>query len=119
MTMHWTRKLYDFYAAYFSNDYLRPQPDDDPATWLLVLDADDVMTRPSVLVRFCDLSGLDSTRLRFEWEKENRDYPRAFKVARTTLDGSTEIDTSEVAGVIELDMEAEQWERSLARRMAA
>ncbi|KAI9788251.1 MAG: hypothetical protein M1816_007017 [Peltula sp. TS41687] len=58
MTLHWTRKLYDWYTQHLG----RSETD-----WPLVLDANDVMTEPQLLVRFAEMVGLDPTKLRFTW----------------------------------------------------
>ena len=59
-TLRWTRMLYDWSLEQGHTPYL--------------LDAHDVITNPMVLVRFCELTGLDAVKLRFEWD-EKRDPP--------------------------------------------
>lgn len=64
MTLRWTRHLYDWYINLWEylklNDSKRAKP--------IVLDADDVLSEPQILIRFCDVVGLDSTKLRFHWD---------------------------------------------------
>ena len=59
-TLRWTRMLYDWSLEQGHTPYL--------------LDAHDVITNPMVLVRFCELTGLDAVKLRFEWD-EKSDHP--------------------------------------------
>ncbi|KAE8321828.1 hypothetical protein BDV39DRAFT_164741 [Aspergillus sergii] len=60
MSLKWTRMLYDYGME--SND-----SDSKP----LLLDAHDVIHNPHVITRFCELAGLDSNKLKFEWEKKS------------------------------------------------
>ncbi|EEH18466.1 hypothetical protein PABG_07527 [Paracoccidioides brasiliensis Pb03] len=111
MTMRWTRKLYDFYAEHFN----KFKSQSEPADWPIVLDADDVMSEPAVLVKFCNIIGLDSNKLRYHWEpaKETKNPPRLpwFQAFRTTLDSSTTILTTKIAADINIDEEAKEWKK--------
>lgn len=64
MTLHWTRTLYDWYVQHLSSS--GPESDGN-VTWPLVIDADDIMTEPEVVIKLCEIVGLDSTKLRFTW----------------------------------------------------
>ncbi|KAB8260472.1 hypothetical protein BDV32DRAFT_47661 [Aspergillus pseudonomiae] len=59
MSLKWTRMLYNYGME--NND-----SDSQP----LLLDAHDVIHNPDVIARFCELAGLDSNKLKFEWEKK-------------------------------------------------
>ncbi|KAE8132248.1 hypothetical protein BDV38DRAFT_261839 [Aspergillus pseudotamarii] len=60
MSLKWTRMLYDYGME--NND-----SDSKP----LLLDAHDVIHNSAVITRFCELAGLDSSKLKFEWEKKS------------------------------------------------
>ncbi|KAJ4130520.1 hypothetical protein NW754_009571 [Fusarium falciforme] len=51
----WSRSLFDFYEAEHDNGGERP----------LVLDADDMMTSPELMLKYARLTGLDPDKLRF------------------------------------------------------
>lgn len=54
MTLRWTRRLYERYAL--TQEWCRYYVDDASMDGPIVLDADDVITKLKVLVRFCKLS---------------------------------------------------------------
>ncbi|KAF4219369.1 hypothetical protein CNMCM5878_003288 [Aspergillus fumigatiaffinis] len=66
MTLRWTRRLYERYVL--TREGCSYYVDDDSMDGPIILDADDVITNPEVLVRFCKFVGLDASRLRFTWE---------------------------------------------------
>ncbi|KAJ5886317.1 uncharacterized protein N7473_008991 [Penicillium subrubescens] len=109
MTMRWTRKLYDFYVDSFKECNIRADQETAEATWPIVLDADDIMTEPAVLVKLCNILGLDSDRLRYEWGPSNQSRPLWAQAFRTTLDSSTTIITTKVAGNVNIDEEGKKW----------
>jgi hypothetical protein len=74
-----------------------------------VLDADDIMTEPAVLVKLCNIIGLDSDRLRYEWEPAEQVRPLWSQAFRTTLDSSTTINTDKTAGDIDINEEVGKW----------
>ncbi|KAL4748745.1 hypothetical protein BDW72DRAFT_214571 [Aspergillus terricola var. indicus] len=56
MTLRWTRQLYDWYCSKL--------PQSNP----IVLDASDILANPRILMRLCDLVGLQAEKMRFQWE---------------------------------------------------
>lgn len=56
MTFHWLRCLYDFYTT--ANSITTEPP--------VILDGDDVITKPDVVTRYAELVGFDPTKLRWE-----------------------------------------------------
>ncbi|KAF7128510.1 hypothetical protein CNMCM5793_003298 [Aspergillus hiratsukae] len=59
MTLNWTRMLYDWCLE-------QPGPTGKP----LVVDAQDVIHNPQVVVRYCEETGLDRDAVQFEWESK-------------------------------------------------
>jgi hypothetical protein len=109
MTMRWTRKLHDFYFEHFKKSNIQAEDIKTNAIWPIVLDADDIMTEPAVLVKLCNIIGLDSDRLRYEWEPAEQVRPLWAQAFRTTLDSSTTINTKKTAGDIDINEEGRKW----------
>ncbi|KAI9034812.1 uncharacterized protein KD926_005450 [Aspergillus affinis] len=103
MALRWIRKLYNFYAQHFSNSQ------HDQVPWPVVIEADDIITQPEILIKLCDITGLDSSRIRLSWEKKCTDEPLAWQVFRGTLYESTKLDPSKVVGDVDLDKESVKW----------
>jgi hypothetical protein len=59
MSLRWTRLLYDWGME---NHDLESKP--------LLLDAHDVIHNPHIVTRFCRLAGMDSSKIKFEWERK-------------------------------------------------
>jgi hypothetical protein len=107
MTLRWSRKLYDFYSQNFNVTKVSAK---EEITWPLVLEADDIMIKPAVMIRFCEILGLDVAQLRFEWDKDEQKRRPGIMAFRSTIDGSTGIDTSKASGgIINLDGCAREW----------
>ncbi|KAJ5974923.1 hypothetical protein N7481_008630 [Penicillium waksmanii] len=109
MTMRWTRKLHDFYVEHFNESNIQAEQGKAKAIWPIVLDADDIMTEPAVLVRLCNTIGLDRDRLRYQWEPADQVPPLWAQAFRTTLDSSTTINTKKAAGDIDINEEGRKW----------
>ncbi|KAB8227176.1 hypothetical protein ETB97_006905 [Aspergillus alliaceus] len=64
-------QLYEFYERDFN---ATDNSVETETMFPLVLDADDIMTKPAVVARFCDILCLDTTQLRYQWDtdKETR-----------------------------------------------
>jgi len=102
-TMKWILTLYQFYAAQF--------PEDSP--WPIVLDADDIMKTPELVAKYAPLAGLDPAKLRFSWERipeeRMKNMPKAMQVMTSSISASDKIDTSKMAGAVDIDAEAVKW----------
>ncbi|KAK2769726.1 hypothetical protein FQN53_005946 [Emmonsiellopsis sp. PD_33] len=122
MTLTWTRGLYDWYmklwdhlaaaAAPAANQHdvhkLTPKP--------IILDADDLITNPEIVIHLCDTVGLDSTKVQFTWD--TRDEPmegmgpsdrEIHMRARTTLYSSTGIMAEKSFCGLTVDGEVAKW----------
>lgn len=110
-TFHWTRSLYDWYHQHLSKSKSEL---DGEVTWPIVLDADDVMLEPAVIVHFCEIVGLDPSKLRFEWSpasKEDLEGLQSDVVRRmlSTLSASEGVMKGKASTNIDIDSEARQW----------
>lgn len=103
MALRWVIKLYNFYVQHFSESR------SDQVQWPVVIEADDMITKPEILVKLCEITGLDSSKLRFSWEKKRTDEPAEWKAFRGTLYESTQIDVSKAIGDVDMDVEAAKW----------
>jgi hypothetical protein len=111
MTLHWTRTLYDWYTHHLRKSESGSYGD---VNWPLVLDADDIMTEPEVIVRFCDIVGMDPTKLQFTWtpaSKEELDQFHSDVVRRmlSTLLASAGIIREKTSANLDIDAEAKKW----------
>ncbi|KAI0534599.1 hypothetical protein GGR58DRAFT_516022 [Xylaria digitata] len=102
-TMKFVRFLFDFYLGYFGKD----------SQWPLVLDADDIMKYPELVMKYAKLVELDPDKLRFSWEKASEEkiekMNSAAKVMLGSINASTGVDKGKLAGKIDIDTEAEKW----------
>ncbi|KAJ5930878.1 hypothetical protein N7466_006371 [Penicillium verhagenii] len=109
MTLRWARSLYDWYLALWEqigSDANLPRP--------IVLDAEDYMSDPEMIERFCDTVGLDSSKLQLSWEPaskealENTDPGK--RRMRDTLFASTCINPEKIKREISLQEEVQKWQ---------
>ncbi|KAK5624831.1 hypothetical protein RRF57_000547 [Xylaria bambusicola] len=102
-TMKFVRSLFDFYCNYFGKD----------SKWPIVLDADDVIMYPELVMKYASLVGLDPEKLIFSWEKASQEDEEklhgAAKIMLSTINSSTGVDKGKVAGNIDIDREAGKW----------
>ncbi|KAI8946260.1 hypothetical protein F4801DRAFT_74586 [Xylaria longipes] len=102
-TLKFARALYEFYSNHFGQD----------SQWPVVLDADDVIASPEIVIKYAKLVGLDPEKLKFSWEKVSQDeidkMQSAEKVMLSTINASTGVDKGKMAGNINIDTEAEKW----------
>ncbi|KAH6886836.1 hypothetical protein B0T10DRAFT_490392 [Thelonectria olida] len=112
LTTKWIRTLYDFYAAHFAESSL----------WPIVLDADDIMTCPALVSKYAQLAGLDDTKLRFSWNTASEETMKKLSTMEarmlSSINASTKIDSSKVAGRIDIDQEAVKWKSEFGEEVA-
>ncbi|RYO89589.1 hypothetical protein DL764_008552 [Monosporascus ibericus] len=113
VTLRWIRSLYDFYAAHF--------PEGSP--WPLVLDADDVMQSQELVARYAAMAGLDPEKLQFTWEKAPQEaiekIPASQQRMLSSLLASNRVDTSKLAGNIDIAKEAIKWRSEFGEEAGA
>jgi hypothetical protein len=104
MTFKWTRMLYEFFLA---------QKDSTDQVWPIILDGDDVVSRPDLITRWAVLMGMDPTKLVFSWaastEKEDPDEPNLSNMFLSTLLASSGINSANTSANIDIGTEAEKW----------
>ena len=110
--LRWTRMIYDWY----SEQWNRSNGDSNGSTngpKPIILDADDILTKPEVMIRFCRLVGLDSSKLRFNWEpagkQELKEEIVGAKKMKATLLSSSGIVAGKTADSLCLDQKAAEW----------
>lgn len=77
MSLRWTRMLYD---------WCMQQPNTQTAP--VVIDAHDFIHNPEIVLKFCELTGLDKSVLQFEWESREAEK-NSNPGASASLDAST------------------------------
>ena len=130
MSMSWTRQLFD---------WAMEQP--DVPSQPLVIDANDVIHNPAVVVRFCELAGLDTGSMQFEWggngvvEKKSETWSAdrasvgdaaeikrqrsAAAIMLSTLEGSTGIVKDKAPAGVDVDVEVAKWKVEFGDEVAA
>ncbi|KAH8430726.1 uncharacterized protein LDX57_008389 [Aspergillus melleus] len=103
MALRCVRKLYNFYAQHFSKSQ------QDQGTWPVVIEFDDIIFQPEILVKLCEITGLDSSRVRLTWDTKCTDEPPEWQAFRGTLYESTKIDPSRAVGEVDLDKGSVKW----------
>ncbi|MCJ1305305.1 hypothetical protein MMC08_008119 [Hypocenomyce scalaris] len=110
MTMHWSRTLYDWYTRQLNAS---ESSSDSDVTWPIILDADDVMVEPEVVLRYSTIVGMDPTKLKFSWapaSKEELDKMRGFeRRMRSTISASAGIVEGKTSTNLDIDEEAKKW----------
>ena len=115
-TLKWTRMLYDWCCQHTTELYTNQN---DDAQYPLVLDAHDVINHPEVVIRYCDLIGMDRTKLKFEWSSEapkttsdlsNKTTQKSpEEVMKATLRQSSSLLKEKAPMVIDIVSEAKKW----------
>ncbi|KAI1421983.1 hypothetical protein F5Y12DRAFT_660979 [Xylaria sp. FL1777] len=102
-TMKFVRALYEFYSHYFGENSM----------WPIVLDADDVIKYPELVMKYAGLVGLDPDKLKFSWEKVSQEkidqMESIVQVMLGTINASTGVDKGKIAGKLDIDAEAKKW----------
>lgn len=108
MSLRWVRSLYNWYMALWeqldSKDI--PQP--------IILDAEDFMADPEIIARFCDVVGLDRSKLQLSWEAASKETLEntnpGDRRMKDTLLASTGIDPEKIKREVSLEEEMRKWE---------
>jgi len=103
MRMKWSRILYDIYRNTSTEDDI----------WPVVIDADDIINHPEVLVQLCEITGLDKTKLKFSWEpateSELGGMTGLAKAMLSTVIASSGLIKDKAATDLDIDVEAKKW----------
>ena len=110
--MYWQRKLFDFYET----------QDVTSDGGFIVLDADDLMVSPELVVKYAPMVGLDPEKLRFSWKRVPRvvldQMHPMVKGAHSSLNASDRVDVSKIAGHVDITAEAEKWKADFGEDVA-
>ncbi|MCJ1383415.1 hypothetical protein MMC17_006529 [Xylographa soralifera] len=111
MTLHWARTLYDWYTEHLAKPGSGSAND---TKWPLLLDADDIINNPDVVVRFSEIVGLDTTKLQFEWKPAEKEYLALLnndvsRRMRSTLTASAGVMKEKSSADIDISREAKKW----------
>jgi hypothetical protein len=110
MTLHWMCTLFDWYTQCLSKS---ESGSDADVTWPLVLEADDIMTEPEVIITFCEIVGMDATKLQFAWRPASEDDLAQLRPVErrmlSTLSGSAGIIKGKTSANLDIDVEAKKW----------
>ena len=117
MTLHWTRTLYDWYMQHPVKPRSGPESGSD---WPVLLDADDILNDPNVIVRLCEIVGMDSTKLQFEWQPANKEELAQLRsdISRrmlSTLSSSAGVLKDKSATDIDISAEAKKWKEEFGQ----
>ena len=111
ISVKWPRQLYDLYVQW--RDKL-PCEAKEVNIWPIVLDAEDVISSPETMVRYCQILKMDPEKMRFSWNKLTQDelsqVEQIQQVMRSTLLQSTGIIEGKAQNTIDIDEEAQKWE---------
>lgn len=113
MTLHWSRRLYDWYTTLYSNETEHTSDPQETATWPIILDADDIISEPRIVERLAGIIGMDVTQLKFSWapataEEIEKLSPLARRML-STLSASDGIQEHNSAAHIDIDEETKKW----------
>ncbi|KAL5328989.1 hypothetical protein ACEPPN_002498 [Leptodophora sp. 'Broadleaf-Isolate-01'] len=108
MTFAWQRRLHDWYQTQSSEE-----PAHGIVSWPVVLDADDIIAEPGVVVRYCQIIGIDPSKLKFEWapvssEEKKEMNPVIGRFLSCLLDSSG-IQKDKVSTNIDIGIETAKW----------
>ncbi|KAE9367517.1 hypothetical protein N431DRAFT_561474 [Stipitochalara longipes BDJ] len=109
MTMHWTRTLYEWYRQQFAAT--KDMSSDE--IWPIIIDADDIMFGPEVVLKYAKIIGLDSKKLKFSWTpKSKEELDKMWDVERrmlSTISASAGIVEGKTSKGLDVDEETKKW----------
>ena len=107
MTIYWSRSLYDWYLNQSDSSGR------DGRIWPIILDATDVITKPSLVKKYARMIGLDPSKLRLAWEPAGKEELAKMsgveRRMRSTLSASTGILKDKAATDLDMDVEVVKW----------
>lgn len=108
----WQRTLLEFYE----NAY------DDEDHYPIVLEADDVIKSPDLMIQYAKLVGLDPEKLRFSWDKaaeeELNSMSEQRRIMLSSLHESAKADPSKIAGNLSIEEERTKWQAEFGQKDA-
>ncbi|KAJ5762116.1 uncharacterized protein N7511_005498 [Penicillium nucicola] len=117
-TLKWTRLIYDWYDQRGSN---LSSANNDSRQSPILLDAQDVINTPEVVAKYCELIGMDPTKLKFEWNREVPEDGSSLSdetaqktpegVMMATLDNLSTLLKEKTPTVVDIASEAQKWRK--------
>ncbi|KIW68594.1 hypothetical protein PV04_04531 [Phialophora macrospora] len=139
LTLHWTRRLYEFYCAKYGNggeldrvpntgDEGEGRVEGDPSPQRLldlpvILDADDIITSPVIVKRLASQIGMDISSLKFKWDampvEDRKMVSPLLQTMLSTLLASDGIQVAKAAGqAVDIEAEKKKWGAEWGERKA-
>ncbi|GIZ42868.1 hypothetical protein CKM354_000611800 [Cercospora kikuchii] len=116
-TLKWTRDLYDWFLK------VRDLGEDCQKLDPIVLDADDLIETPNLLLHYCEVVGLDPSKVQFQWAPATRDQldnvPKIRLHSRSTLYASSGIVGGKTFRGMSIETELENWKNEFGSDVAA
>lgn len=106
-TLWWTRQLYEWCCKNSANTLTGHGSERERLP--IVLDAEDIIHSPSVLLRYCELVGLDPGKVRFQWNNQTKHSNVIEAVMKATLDHSSGLLPEKTPAIIDISAEADTW----------
>jgi hypothetical protein len=110
MTLHWSRALFDYYAAQLDKS---ASNGDSDSQWPIIIDADDIMLEPELVLRNASIIGLDPARLKFSWKPATtEELAKTSKFSQrmlSSLNASAGILEGKTSTNISIEDEAAKW----------
>ncbi|KAG9235735.1 hypothetical protein BJ875DRAFT_528212 [Amylocarpus encephaloides] len=104
MTLKWSRTLYDWYLLNTSST---------DSNFPIILDADDIMRHPELMVKYSKLIGLDAEKLRFKWDAVSSEQQEGMwapeRRMRDSIDNSEGVIRGKSSIGIDLGEEGKRW----------
>jgi hypothetical protein len=116
LTIRWTRQLYDWFLHLGSNGSAVHRQDP------VILDADDFLSDPGILSRFCELVGLDAAKIQHQWAPATNEQLTAVPTVRlhtrSTLYASSGIVPGKTFHGMSIEGELEKWKKEFGHLTA-
>ncbi|KAL3428794.1 hypothetical protein BDV09DRAFT_190666 [Aspergillus tetrazonus] len=115
-------RLYDWYCVHDVQSYPRRH---DDISFPILLDAQDIIHHPEVVLKYCELIGMNPEKARFAWQPES--FPRsttgvgpkcAEAVMMATLDRSTSVLKEKTPPTVDIALERKKWEEEFGEGLA-
>lgn len=119
MTVHWSRTLYDWYSQ---QGHLSRFNAEHGTNWPVVLDADDVILNPNVMIRYSEIVGLDPSALTFSWQptssEELEHMSKMERRMRSTISASNGVLKEKASAGISIHTEVRKWKTEFGEEEA-
>lgn len=119
LSFHWSRALFDWYVQNLSVTERRTPV--DGVVWPVLIDADDI-TDKALIEKYCKVSGLDSSKVRWEWDavdaREREKLSGVAKKMTATIIDSTGVVPRKTAEGLVVEVEKVKWIQEFGEELA-